>query len=301
MHTLNDRKIPCLYVKSASYTYQIAAIFRLARAVSPCMLILEDIDTIVTPSTRSYFFNEVDGLENNDGILMVASTNHLDQLDPGLSKRPSRFDRKYLFPLPSKDERVLYCQYWREKLKDKEEIDFPKKLCGPMAAITDEFSFAYLKEAFVSALLELARNHTEDFDWDVEDEEGHDAFGEFGDLDKYKIWRYFKEQVKLLRDEIGDGRSPHLIAESNGRTQGGALSLGASDDEASFETAGLVHGPEVIARSNIGPFPHRPNVHNKATATSVRSADRLFFKTLARSARSEEEGRELGFDPLMWV
>ena len=39
--------------------------------MSPCMLILEDIDTIVTPSTRSYFFNEVDGLENNNGIFMV--------------------------------------------------------------------------------------------------------------------------------------------------------------------------------------------------------------------------------------
>ena len=39
--------------------------------MSPCMLILEDIDTIVTPGSRSYFFNEVDGLENNDGIFMV--------------------------------------------------------------------------------------------------------------------------------------------------------------------------------------------------------------------------------------
>lgn len=42
---------------------------------------------------------------------MVASTNHLDQLDPGLSSRPSRFDRKYLFPLPSEAERIMYCDY----------------------------------------------------------------------------------------------------------------------------------------------------------------------------------------------
>jgi transitional endoplasmic reticulum ATPase len=45
--------------------------------MSPCMLILEDIDTIVTPSTRSYFFNEVDGLENNDGIFMVGYVSRL--------------------------------------------------------------------------------------------------------------------------------------------------------------------------------------------------------------------------------
>lgn len=93
--------------------------------MAPCMLILEDIDTIVTARSRSYFFNEVDGLENNDGIFMVASTNYLDRLDPGLSSRPSRFDRKYLFPLPSQHERTLYCEYWRNKLKSKPSIKFP--------------------------------------------------------------------------------------------------------------------------------------------------------------------------------
>jgi SpoVK/Ycf46/Vps4 family AAA+-type ATPase len=110
MHTLQERKKPVvtLYVKSAAYAYHIRQVFQMARAMTPCMLVLEDIDTIVTHSTRSYFFNEVDGLENNDGILMIATTNHLDELDPGLSKRPSRFDRKYLFPLPDKGERSQY-------------------------------------------------------------------------------------------------------------------------------------------------------------------------------------------------
>lgn len=97
-----------LYVKNAPYNWNIRSVFQMARAMTPCMLVLEDIDTIVTQATRSYFFNEVDGLENNDGILMIASTNHLDELDPGLSKRPSRFDRKYLFPLPNRDERAQY-------------------------------------------------------------------------------------------------------------------------------------------------------------------------------------------------
>lgn len=97
-----DSPVVTLYVKSAPQSYHIRAIFQMARAMTPCLLVLEDIDTIVTPVTRSYFFNEVDGLENNDGILMIATTNHLDLLDPGLSKRPSRFDRKYLFPQPNK-------------------------------------------------------------------------------------------------------------------------------------------------------------------------------------------------------
>ncbi|PVI01317.1 P-loop containing nucleoside triphosphate hydrolase protein, partial [Periconia macrospinosa] len=161
MHTLQERKRPVvtLYVKSAPYSYDIRSIFQMARAMTPCLLVLEDVDTIVTRSTRSYFFNEVDGLENNDGILMIATTNHLDELDPGLSKRPSRFDRKYLFPLPDKGERAQYAQYWRNKVKDKKDIEFPSKLCDAIAGITEDFSFAYLKEAFVATLLDLARNH----------------------------------------------------------------------------------------------------------------------------------------------
>lgn len=70
MHSLStewEQSIPTLYVKSAPRTYDIQNVFSFARAMSPCMLILEDIDTIVTPGSRSYFFNEVDGLENNDG------------------------------------------------------------------------------------------------------------------------------------------------------------------------------------------------------------------------------------------
>jgi AAA+ superfamily predicted ATPase len=60
-------------------------IFEKARAMAPCYLIMEDLDTIVTDAVKSYFFNEVDGLKSNDGIFMVGSTNHLDRLDPGIS------------------------------------------------------------------------------------------------------------------------------------------------------------------------------------------------------------------------
>lgn len=203
MHSLSkskDRTIPALYVKSAPRTYDIRSIFLQARAMAPCMLILEDIDTIVTASSRSYFFNEVDGLENNDGIFMVASTNHLDRLDPGLSSRPSRFDRKYLFPLPSQHERTLYCEYWREKLKSKPSIKFPRKLSPAIAGITKDFSFAYLQEAFVATLLAIAGHRSEDGTKGGGDDEG-------GDLDDYEFWREMKNQVKALRDDMGSNRS----------------------------------------------------------------------------------------------
>ncbi|KAL8770360.1 MAG: hypothetical protein Q9194_005206 [Teloschistes cf. exilis] len=211
MHSLSTisstvgREIPALYVKSAPRTYDIRQIFLQARAMAPCMLILEDIDTIVTRSSRSYFFNEVDGLENNDGIFMVASTNHLDQLDPGLSSRPSRFDRKYLFPLPNKHERTLYCEYWRNKLKSKPAIKFPRKLCPAIAGITDNFSFAYLQELFVATLLAIAGHRSED---DVRrNGGGSDDDDDGGDLDHYELWREVKKQVKALRNDMGNSNN----------------------------------------------------------------------------------------------
>ncbi|EEB99968.1 hypothetical protein MPER_00213, partial [Moniliophthora perniciosa FA553] len=36
----------------------------------------------------------LDGLEGNDGLLVIGTTNHFERLDPGISTRPSRFDRK---------------------------------------------------------------------------------------------------------------------------------------------------------------------------------------------------------------
>lgn len=191
MHTLLDRKhpIPTLYVKSAPYVYNINQVFSQARALAPCMLVLEDIETIVKPDTRSYFFNQMDGLENNDGLFVVGSTNFLDKLDPGLTKRPSRFDRKYLFPIPNEHERTLYCQYWRRKLGNKPEIKFPEKLCPAMAHITPGFSFAFMQECFVATLLVLARQ-TDGIEQDDED------------LDKYELWKVFKRQADILRKEI---------------------------------------------------------------------------------------------------
>ncbi|KAL8673922.1 MAG: hypothetical protein Q9168_001669 [Polycauliona sp. 1 TL-2023] len=177
--------------------------------MSPCLLIFEDIDTIVTKNTRSYFFNEVDGLENNDGIFMVASTNHLDKLDAGLSSRPSRFDRKYLFPLPSEEERNLYCQFWRSKLKKKEvDVEFPAKICPAAALITDGFSFAYMQEAFVATLLAIALRRSDGDDDEETDkaEEGPAHGGDDGhnDLNDYELWRELKKTIKALRADMGD-------------------------------------------------------------------------------------------------
>ena len=137
MRSLASRspQIPTLYVKSldkSSSHRDIRIIFDKARETAPCLLVFEDIDSLVSDNVKSFFLNEVDGLEGNDGIMMIGSTNYrklldaltidrqllthiplVDRLDAGISKRPSRFDRKYHFALPATPERMRYCEYWR--------------------------------------------------------------------------------------------------------------------------------------------------------------------------------------------
>ncbi|RYP25541.1 hypothetical protein DL767_008351 [Monosporascus sp. MG133] len=154
--------IPSLYVKSfedlcSGPQYAMKQVFGRARKMAPCLLIFEDLDSLVTEETRSYFLNEVDGLESNDGILMIGSTNHLDKLDPAIRDRPSRFDRKYYYRLPAHAERATYARYWKTKLDKSPRVDFPEDACDFIATITDGFSFAYLKELFVVTLLTIAR------------------------------------------------------------------------------------------------------------------------------------------------
>lgn len=244
MHSLYKRAdpIPTLYVRTLTNVYgpefSISQIFSKARQQMPCFLVFEDLDSIVSDKVRSYFLNEVDGLLNNDGILMVGSTNHLEQLDPGISKRPSRFDRKYLFPDPDMDQRVQYCEFWRQKLLDNDEIEFPVKLNKAIASITKGFSFAYMQEAFVAALLEIAKagededkveekqeSNGDKLGWGPNNSPGFPSFPSWGhtcncwdagckrgrrvyaleneDLDKYILWREIKKVVKTLREELG--------------------------------------------------------------------------------------------------
>ena len=66
-------------------------------------MVLEDLDSLINDGNRSFFLNQLDGLENNDGLLVIGTTNHYDRLDPAITKRPSRFDRKlfvYSYNLP---------------------------------------------------------------------------------------------------------------------------------------------------------------------------------------------------------
>lgn len=185
MKTCEKQGFTPLYVKSfQSYVGEersMADVFDHARQMAPCVLILEDLDSLINNSNRSFFSNQLDGLTGNDGLLVIGTTNHFEQLDPGLSSRPSRFDRKFKFDDPDRDERVLYAKYWQNKLKSNENVSFPDQLVEYIAEATAQFSFAYLKEAFVSSLVELAS---------------------YEGQDKPTFEKLIKGQIKTLRKEL---------------------------------------------------------------------------------------------------
>lgn len=153
---LNWLDQPCLYVKSLKARYGsdhdcIKAVFERARQTTPCLLVMEDLDSLITDRNRSFFLNELDGFAANTGIVLVATTNHPDRLDPAIMDRPSRFDRKYHFPLPAPLERASYVALWNANLEP--EVRLSEAGQAQVVAETDGFSFAYLKELFLSSMM----------------------------------------------------------------------------------------------------------------------------------------------------
>lgn len=77
MHSFYCREdpVPTFYVRTlvsfAGPEYSVNQIFQRGIQTAPCLLVFEELDSIVTDQVRSYFLNAVDGIQNNDGILMV--------------------------------------------------------------------------------------------------------------------------------------------------------------------------------------------------------------------------------------
>ena len=126
-------------------------VFDRARKTAPCVLVLEDLDSLVTAHNRSFFLNELDGFAANIGIVALATTNHPERLDPAILDRPSRFDRKYPFILPALAERKAYITMWNGTLKPR--LRLTDEGVETISAQTEDFSFAYLKELFLSSMM----------------------------------------------------------------------------------------------------------------------------------------------------
>ncbi len=92
----------------------ITELYEMAQDLSPCIVFIEDID-LIGLNREEYLYqhgpallsllNVLDGVEEKQEIVTVATTNNLQTLDRAISQRPSRFDRVVKLSLPLLEER----------------------------------------------------------------------------------------------------------------------------------------------------------------------------------------------------
>jgi cell division protease FtsH len=139
-------------------------LFQQARDRAPAIVFIDEIDalgarrdarTLTGNDEREQTLNqllaEMDGFEQADGVVVLAATNRPDALDPAL-RRPGRFDREVLVPLPSRaDRQAILHTHTRGKVLEP-DIDL-----GQVAAATPGFSGADLANLVNEAALAAVR------------------------------------------------------------------------------------------------------------------------------------------------
>lgn len=85
-----------------------------------------------------------------------------------------------------------YAEYWRHKLRNNRKIEFPKEMSARVADVTADFSFAYMKEAFVAALLVIVARTDETQTFRYRED----------NLTENILWKELKKQIDSLRKEM---------------------------------------------------------------------------------------------------
>jgi len=147
--------------KSIGNKSHISLLFKAARILAPTLLFFEDIDLFGRDRERGdtlflgELLNQLDGIRDNEGVFVVATTNRPSLLDKALLHRPSRFDVKIRFELPSSSERLSLVNLYSKGVKMSKEIR------SLIASRTEGFTPAMIKEVIVySRLLSLFKGST---------------------------------------------------------------------------------------------------------------------------------------------
>jgi hypothetical protein len=131
----------------------LTELFEAASHWAPSLIIFEDLERLYgneeegqnrTRITLQHLLNCLDGLGSKDGIIVVATANHPERLDPAILRRPGRFDRVVPFQSPN----VELCREYLSKLTTG-LLD--RDAAVPAARQSEGFSFAQLREAYILA------------------------------------------------------------------------------------------------------------------------------------------------------
>lgn len=130
---------------------RIRKLFKKARENGPCIIFIDEIDSLLAGSRRTtehsssrstlnQFLAEMDGFNKLERIFVIGATNHEKDLDPA-AVRPGRFDKKIHINVPDEEGRIDIIKYYLEKIKiEKENLD-PKYI----ARLTPGFSGAEIE------------------------------------------------------------------------------------------------------------------------------------------------------------
>jgi cell division protease FtsH len=143
---------------------RVRDMFEQAKKSAPCIIFIDEIDAVgrhrgaglgggndEREQTLNQLLVEMDGFEENEGIILIAATNRPDVLDPALL-RPGRFDRQVVVPNPDLLGREKILKVHIRAVKLSEEIDLKVIARG-----TPGFSGADLANLVNEAALLAAR------------------------------------------------------------------------------------------------------------------------------------------------
>ncbi len=137
---------------------QIKTAFKIGRKLAPTLIIIEDIDTAGTVSRKftdhpilGEYLQAMDGMEPNDGMVILATTNHTENIDPAISDRPGRFDRIIEVPLPNSKQRQKIIKNILQKMPAKL---ISKSVLSEVVRKSEGLSGAWVREIVQSAFIE---------------------------------------------------------------------------------------------------------------------------------------------------
>lgn len=110
---------------------------------------MEDIDSIIDSYNESEILNILDGVDQINKVVYLATSNYPERLGQRVLNRPSRFDKRFKMGHPKKDSRKVYFNHLIDKETQKEyKIDIEK-----WVEDTEDMSIAHLKELFIAVCI----------------------------------------------------------------------------------------------------------------------------------------------------
>ncbi|OGO05767.1 MAG: AAA family ATPase [Chloroflexi bacterium RBG_13_56_8] len=148
----------------------VREVFHKARQAAPCIIFFDEIDALVprrgadggnqvTERVVSQFLSELDGIEELRGVVILASTNRMDRIDPALL-RPGRFDFLVELPLPDQEARLAILKVHTRNIPLADDVDL-----NALTIATEGFVGADLeglcRRAALLAIREFLQRHSE--------------------------------------------------------------------------------------------------------------------------------------------